>query len=273
MVYIKGGTFDMGSNKYSDEKPIHKVKVNSFYLDQYEVTKGMFRAFINTTNYQTTADIKGSAHGLKDNEWGYHKGYNWQKMGFDQSDKHPVVGVSWYDAIEYCNWRSKQENLRPCYTINGENVTCNFNANGYRLPTEAEWEYAAGGGASNRTKWAGTDTENELGKYANGSQSYTKDSYEYTAPVGSFTKNQLDLYDMSGNVWEWCWDWYDGDYYSNFSSGTAQNPIGATSGESRVVRGGSWNYYFDYYMRVAYRVSRTPDDRYYDFGFRCLRAY
>lgn len=249
MIYVEGGTFDMGSDEgFNIEKPKHKVKVNSFYLDQYEVTFNQYDAYCEATEVSKPDD----------EDWG--------------RKQHPVINVTWYDAIKYCNWRSKQESLTPCYSINGSNVSCNFNANGYRLPTEAEWEYAAGGGASNRNKWAGANNKNDLGKYANVKPYKMDDQYQYTAPVGSFLPNDLGLYDMSGNVWEWCWDWYDSDYYSSISNQTTNNPRGATNGTTRIVRGLSWSDDINL-IRVTIRSYSIPGVRGYYIGFRCLRAY
>ena len=132
----------------------------------------------------------------------------------------------------------------------------------YRLPTEAEWEYAAGGGSQNRTAWAGTDSESNVSEYGNIDSK--KDSYAYTSPVGIFKANGLGLHDMSGNVWEWCVDWY-GDYLKQ----ALTNPTGPATGTYRVLRGGSWNYTPNH-ARVAYRFTNTPDNRNDNYGFRLV---
>ena len=179
--------------------------------------------------------------------------------------------VSWYDAIEYCNKRSQKEGLTPAYNISGSGdnrtVTWNKNANGYRLPTEAEWEYACR---------AGTTTPFSTGNNVTTSQANYDGNYPYnnnakgtyrekTTPVGSFASNAWGLYDMHGNVWEWCWDWY-----GSYSSGAQTDPVGASSGSDRVFRGGSW-YYNAGYVRSAGRSGATPSYWNYGMGFRLVR--
>jgi len=247
MVFMKGGRFQMGSTDGdSDEKPVHTVIVKDFYMSKYEVTQKLYQEVMGTNP----------------SHW--------------KGDNLPVERVTWYEAVEFCNALSRKEGLTPVYTINKSRkdpnnkssyddikwtVTWNQNANGYRLPTEAEWEYAAGGGASNRTKYAGNNYESSLGNYA----WYTSNSGSKTHPVGEKQPNSLGLYDMSGNVWEWCWDWY-GDY----SSSTQTNPAGPSSGSDRVLRGGSWSNDATY-CRVAYRGDGYPSDGNYGYGFRILR--
>jgi formylglycine-generating enzyme required for sulfatase activity len=172
----------------------------------------------------------------------------------------PVEMVSWYDAVEYCNKRSLQERLTPAYTIKGTNVAWNRNANGYRLPTEAEWEYAAkgGNGSPGNYEYSGSSRADAVAWYE-------ANSKEETQPVGRKASNSLGLYDMSGNVWEWCWDWY-GDY----SSESQRDPAGSSSGSFRVLRGGSW-YYAVGYSRSASRNYANPSDADYNIGFRVVR--
>ncbi len=234
-VFVHGGTFQMGSNDGdSDEKPIHSVTVSDFYIGKYEVTQKEWK------------EIMGSNPS------------NWK------GNNLPVEKVSWYDAVEFCNKKSKAEGLTPCYTGSGKNTKCNFSANGYRLPTEAEWEYAAGGGSGSRTKWAGTNSESSLSNYA----WFSSNSGSKTHSVGGKKANELGIYDMSGNVWEWCNDWYDENYYSKSPK---NNPQGASSGERSVLRGGSWHYYVNR-CRVAdrYRNLRVYSDS--DYGFRFVRS-
>jgi len=232
MVLVDGGTFQMGSTDYSDEKPVHQVTVSSFFIGKYEVTQ---------------------------KEWQSIMGNN--PSGF-KGDNRPVEKVTWYNAVEYCNKLSKKEGLTPVYTINGNNVTCNWSANGYRLPTEAEWEYAArGGNKSKGYTYSGSNTVGNVAWYDSNSSYRTHD-------VGTKAPNELGIYDMSGNVWEWCWDWYDIFYYSNSPK---NDPKGANSGSSRVYRGGSWSRYDDY-CRVAYRFDDSPGNSYYNLGLRVLRT-
>jgi formylglycine-generating enzyme required for sulfatase activity len=234
MVLVKGGTFQMGSTEGdSDEKPVHSVTVNNFYISKYEVSQALYQEVMGTN------------------------------PSYFSGDNLPVEEVSWYDAVEFCNALSQKEGLTPVYTISGTSVSWNQNANGYRLPTEAEWEYAAGGGSSNRTKWAGTNSESRLGNYA----WYDSNSGNKTHPVGTKQPNSLGLYDMSGNVWEWCWDWHDSDYYS---SSPSTNPAGPYSGSSRVLRGGSWGLNAPS-CRVANRYNDYPSYRDSNLGFRILR--
>ena len=222
MVSIPGGTFQMGDTRnegYSSEKPVHTVTVSGFRMGKYEITQKQYQTVIGTN-----------------------------PSFFTNCDDCPVEMVSWFDAVAFCNALSDREGKQKVYTINGTTVTANLSANGYRLPTEAEWEYAAGGGSSNRTRFGnGKDIANPTEMNFYGLAAY-KEAYsvvgEYrakTIKVGSFIPNALGLYDMSGNVWEWCGDWF-GDY----SSGAQTNPVGAATaatGASRVIRGGSWGTY------------------------------
>jgi formylglycine-generating enzyme required for sulfatase activity len=277
MVFIQGGTFTMGSppseaGRDSDEDQ-HSVTMSSFYMSKYEVTVGDFRRFVNATGYKTTAETSGGGLVLSGGKLVQKSDASWQNPYFSQNDNHPVVLVSWYDAVEYCNWRSQQEGLSPAYIIdksrkdpNNRNieqesrwedgkwvaigdtlkwtVRWNPSAKGYRLPTEAEWEYACRAGTTTRY-WSGND-ETSLGGKANVADQTSKEKYNWasivnirdgyteTAPVGSFSPNPWGLYDMHGNVWEWCWDWY-----GSYTSGIQTNPEGPYAGAGRVLRGGS----------------------------------
>ena len=234
MVYVEGGTFQMGSNSNEaedDEQPVHTVRVDDFYISKYEVTQKRYKEVM---------------------------GYN--PSEFD-GENNPVDNVSWYDAVKFCNKLSRQEGLTPCYTIDGENVTCDFSANGYRLPTEAEWEYAAKGGQQSKGyKYAGSDNIDEVAWYRD-------NSGDRTHPVGQKQPNELGIYDMSGNVWEWCWDWYSDSYYSN---SLKDNPTGPSSGGRRVERGGVCSDYAGN-CRTAFRYFSNPSGSYFS-GFRILRT-
>jgi formylglycine-generating enzyme required for sulfatase activity len=256
-VRIAGGTFTMGSpaseaSRGSNETQ-HSVTISKpFYISKYEVTQ---------------------------KEWVALMGSN---PSYFKGDNLPVEQVSWYDVIEYCNKLSVKEGLTPAYTIdktrsdgnnrNGNDnvkwvVTWNRNANGYRLPTEAEWELACRAGTTTPF-YTGNNITTNHANY-NGNNPYNgnaKGVYRVkTWAVGSGTPNPWGLYDMSGNVYEWCWDWY-GEY----SSGTQTDPLGVSSGSYRVSRGVSWGD-DGQYLRSAYRNGYTPSARSNDLGFRLLR--
>ena len=284
LVRIPGGYFNMGSSEgEDDEKTVHQVYVNDFYMGKYEVTKEEFEEFHTANNYITDAEKSGGSYIWDGKNWVQKKDINWSNSNFEQTNKHPVVCISWNDAIEYCNWRSKKEGLTPVYTIKGNVVSADFNARGYRLPTEAEWEYAARSGEKGyKYSWGngtpdgkqGGNIADEAGKRINGwaEEGIWKgydDGYAYTAPVGSFEPNEFGLCDMTGNVWEWCWDWYDKDYYKNSPK---RNPQGPSSGISRVVRGGSWDTE-PKDVRAADRSLGTPDNSDNLIGFRLSRTF
>jgi len=254
MVFIKGGAFEMGGNENEDEKPVHAVSVTDFHLGKYPVTVAEFEQFVQAKKYLTDADKGDGSYVYKGNKWEKQSGVNW-KCGVDGklrplSDyNHPVIHVSWNDAVAYCEWLSEQT---------GKN---------YRLPSEAQWEYAAGGGSRNRTKWAGTNSENELEKYA----WFSKNSGNTTHPVGELAPNQLGLYDMSGNVWEWCQDSYSEKYYEECKAkGTVENPIGPVRGSHRVSRGGSWLIDAKYTRTALRNYGSRPGARYDTNGFRVV---
>jgi formylglycine-generating enzyme required for sulfatase activity len=274
MLFIRGGTFQMGSTDgESDEQPVHNVTVRDFYLGKYEVTVTEFKAFIDATGYTTDAEKKNGEGSYlwnsTDSKWELKPDINWRhdaegKLRPQSEYNHPVIHVSWNDATEYCKWLSRQSGKT------------------YRLPTEAEWEYAAGNG-SRHTKYSwgngdpsgknGGNVTDESKRPGDGSTWTTKfegynDGYWYTAPVGSYNSNDFGLHDMTGNVWEWCSDWYGADYYKNSPS---SNPTGPTSGSFRVLRGGSW-YNVPQYCRVADRSFGAPGNRGSDSGFRLART-
>lgn len=255
MVFIQGGPFEMGDtfgDGGSDEKPVHTVTVSDFYLAIHETTFDEYDAFCDATGREKPGD----------EGWG--------------RGRRPVINVSWDDAVEYCNWRSQQERLQEVYTISGSNVTANWNANGYRLPTEAEWEFAARQRGQKVRFGNGENTADPKNINFDGS-SNDKKPYSIagvfrkkTVPVGSLSRpNNLGLHDMSGNVWEWCWDWYDKEYYKK--SNNTHDPKGPDSGSDRVLRGGSWFYDPDY-ARCAYRYDNRPSSRVLFYGFRLART-
>ncbi len=253
MVKIPCGTFQMGSNDvfgYSYDKPVHSVTISDFYIGKYEVTNEEYCCFLNdygsdevkSGEYSGQIMIYTHSRGVQKNrsKWESASGY----------DKYPVIYVTWYGANEYCKWLSRKM---------GKN---------YRLPTEAEWEYAAGGGSPHQ-KYAGTNNENFLGAYAwyyKNSTSYLLGSYCYdsneTHKVGTIRPNRYGLYDMSGNVWEWCSDWFE-----SYSSSSQTNPQGASSGSHRVFRGGCWSNAASL-CRVANRNFKDPTYSSSNLGFR-----
>src|SRR3972149_84186 len=266
MVFVKGGCYQMGDTfgdsestedsmhkgrhyKRSSEKPVHEVCVDDFYMGKYEVTVGEFREFVNVTGYITEGEVGdgcsvyGGREWKKDagKEWKEDKGKDWRNPGFYQNDNHPVCCVSWNDAAAYIEW---------LYGKTGKS---------YRLPTEAEWEYAARSGGK-AEKWAGTNDESELSDYA----WYSKNSESKTHPVGQKKPNGLGLYDMTGNLWEWCSDWYDENYYSNSPK---YNPKGVDNSGFRVLRGGTW-YNAPRRLRTSVRADRNHDKRSNSSGFR-----
>jgi formylglycine-generating enzyme required for sulfatase activity len=259
LVYVPGGTFTMGrttGSGYSDELPTHSVTLNSFYIGKYEVTQAEYAQYMQP-------------------------GFSWTS-NYGLGDNYPAYYVSWYAILKYCNLRSMAEGLTPVYTISGSTnpanwgnvptsissatwnaAICNWGANGYRLPTEAEWEYAARG-ATNTPDYlySGSDYVGTVAWY-NGNNTPNG-----SKPVGTKAPNGLGLYDMSGNLWEWCWDWYSSSYYS---SSPSSNPTGPASGSHRVRRGGYWHYYADY-CRVASRTFDFPGTTHVDNGFRVCRT-
>jgi len=232
LIQVECGTFIMGSTNDSDKaKPVHQVTVQPFYIGKYEVTQKEWKDVMGTN----------ASH------------YN--------GDNLPVEMITWHDAIEYCNKRSVKEGLTPAYTVNGQNVTWNKKADGYRLPTEAEWEYAARGGNNGSAEfiYSGSNTVDDVAWYSENSGNKTHE-------VGQKKPNDLGLYDMSGNVWEWCWDWYEG-----YPNEPQTDPSGALTGSTRIPRGGP---YYDgaSQQRVAYRGAREPSYLYNSIGLRVVRS-
>lgn len=244
LIQVKGGTFKMGSKTSDtsaelDEQKEHSVTLNTFEISKFEVTVWEWKQFIKANKIKMP--IKPS--------WG------WQ-------DNYPINGITWNEAIAYCNWLSTKEKLQPCYSKKGPNFVCNFKASGYRLPTEAEWEFAAKGGTNSKGfRYSGSDKLEDVAwhKANSNGQPHT---------VGTKLPNELGIYDMSGNVWEWCWDWYNKDFYK-LEKG--DNPKGPEMGERRTVRGGSWDSKSNY-VRPANRISTIPSKTHEFYGFRIART-
>ena len=232
MALIPSGSFEMGDHLDNVERalPVHTVELDAFYMDVNEVTVGQFKQFIQLS--------------------GYNYEGNWLDVDkHSPTADHPMIYVTWYDAMAYSKWAGK------------------------RLPTEAEWEYAARGGLiGKRYPWA--DAESVARKYANYYGTGGKDRWnKSSAPVGKFKPNKYGLYDMAGNVWEFCADWYNEKYYKNSPT---KNPLGPDTGQlfdwggpCRVLRGGSWHSAASA-LNVAFRGFSIPDDRHYFTGFRCV---
>jgi len=286
LVYIPAGEFKMGSGEstaalkiafpkinpkdYKDEHPLHQVRISRpFYMAADPVTVGQFRKFVDDTKYRTDLerDAKGGKGytGDEDVPFVTNSRYSWRNTGFDQTDKHPVVDVSWNDAIAFCRWLSKKEGRT------------------YRLPTEAEWECAARAGANGRYCF-GDGPEGDLAKQGNVADGalaaklgadFAKDrgavkpsdGYPFTSPVGSFPANKWGLRDMSGNVAQWCSDWYGADYYG---AAPVADPPGPQSGTFRVLRGATW-ISGPVSCRVAARTAVLPGTGDVTYGFRVVR--
>lgn len=228
MVLLQGGLLKMGSAEgYDYEQPIHDVLIDSFYIDEAEVTNAQFRKFVEATGHKTDAE-KVMAR------------LDWQTYATPDRDDHPVVLVSWNDAVAYAKWAGK------------------------RLPTEAEWEYAARGGLIGKKYPWGDEPPARKANFDRG----RKTDILPTEPAGSYEPNGYGLYNMAGNVAEWCQDWYESDYYKK---SPPRNPTGPSSGQSRVIRGGSWYTDFNQ-LRNSARISESPEGYEFDRGFRCAKS-
>ena len=216
----------------TDESPQHRVTVSSFYISKFEVTQ---------TEYEQIMGVNPSQH---------------------KGEDLPADSVTWLNAVDYCNRRSVAEGLTPAYTIDGNNVTWNREANGYRLPTEAEWEYACRAGTT--TPFYSGDNVDDAGWHRGNTM---RDRMRSTFPVGQKIPNAWGLYDMHGNVLEWCWDWF-----APYTAEPKVDPIGAASSPrgARVYRGGCWDYQAAW-CRSAYRFGNRPTFRMFYVGFRPAR--
>lgn len=255
---------DGGPKSISDEMPEHRVRITRpILLAIHELTVEQFRKFVDATGYRTDAEQgkrRASGWNQNSNEDAFHDFFNWRNPGFAQGEDHPVVDVSWNDAQEFCRWLRR---LEPRV---------------YRLPTEAEWEYACRAGT---TTWfsCGNDPE-ELVSIANvndrsawrvwgmlsggGAFLQADDDYAFTYPVGKFRPNAWGLYDMHGNAWEWCQDWYGSGYYE---VSPRDDPTGPTRGDKRICRGGSWGSAARR-CRAAYRNQGYENESRHFIGFR-----
>jgi formylglycine-generating enzyme required for sulfatase activity len=252
LVRIEPGSFQMGTTKeqidqllrlfldferewFDDEQPQHRVQITRpFFLGTHPVTQGQYKAIMGTN----PSHFKGS-------------------------DDLPVECVSWLDAVSFCNKMSEKDKRTPFYRINGTDVA-DVGGNGYRLPTEAEWEYACRAGMAGLFPWG--DDIGKLGEHA----WFSDNSHGKTHPVGQKRPNAWGLYDMLGNVWEWCADWYDAKYYA-LSPSVAVDPPGPPQASYRVSRGGGWHR-VPRYARSADRSRDVPEGRHYDLGFRLARV-
>jgi len=244
-VPVKGGCYRMG-NVFGDgennEQPAHQVCVDDFYMGRHEVTVGEFRKFATITGYRTEAEKGDGCSVWIAGKWVADKGKNWRLPGFLQDDRHPVVCVSWNDAMAFADWMSGTAGRK------------------YRLPTEAEWEYAARSGGRDE-KWAGTSSEPDVGGYA-----WSKENAgDKTNPAGGKKPNGVGLYDMSGNVFEWVGDWYAPNYYG---ISPKLNPAGPPDGGEKVLRGGSWDNRLRNIRTTNRRRSAEPGSRLTSDGFR-----
>ena len=267
-VLIPAGSFQMGSWNYcslfASSIPVHQVTITKdFYMGKYEVTQAEYEKYCSYGSRSPSSD-------------------------YGDGDNYPAYYVSWYDALVYCNKRSVAEGLTPCYSIDGSKdpaawgevpteiddplrdtwdaATCDFSANGYRLPTEAEWEYAARAGDNtvDSFTFSGTSAINKLGKYAWVYHNSNRQAHK----VGTKWPNVFGLYDMNGNVCEWCWNWYTKSYDVETEGGS--NPTGASSGFFRVFRGGGWNFLAEN-CAVSIRSVDYPHIPSNTVGFRVVR--
>jgi formylglycine-generating enzyme len=252
---------------FKDEYPGHLVRITKpFYMGMYEVTVGDFKKFTTGSGYKTEPETDGQGG------WGYNAQsgqcegrnpqFNWQSPGFPQTDAHPVLNVTWNDAQEFCRWLSRKEGKT------------------YGLPTEAQWEYACR--AQTTTRYNNGDDPLDLIKVANVLDAKGRTTFphvqeltflpgeelHFTVPVGEKKPNRFGLYDMHGNIWEWCADWYGEDYYANSPT---DDPLGPQDGKQRVRRGGAWNS-FPLWARASFRNWNTQTSRCVNLGFRVIIA-
>jgi formylglycine-generating enzyme required for sulfatase activity len=269
MIFVEGGTFMMGNPRTTgeykgdtDEKPVHKVTVGTFYICENEVTVKQYKEYCTATGVKMPSE--------PDEEWldshlDTKKLYaSSGKKWWGWNDLFPIHNVNWFSAVEYCNWLSHKENLEKCYTKNADGGwELDRTKNGYRLPTEAEWEFAARGGKKSMNYiFSGSNSLNEVAWY--------DETSLLSGPQKIKTKkpNELGIYDMSGNVWEWCSDYYKADYYSGSPE---KDPFFSVSMSYRVIRGGSWHYSGDLATTTG-RDGPEPAYTNFNYGFRLVRS-
>ncbi|MEW5676118.1 SUMF1/EgtB/PvdO family nonheme iron enzyme [Flavobacterium enshiense] len=246
MVMVEGGTFKMSPKENavdvkSKKKIAYDIAVSSFEMSKFEVTVADWRAYV--TENKLNMPAKPS--------WGWN-------------DEYPITNITWSDAVKFCNWLSKTNGLKPAYTKSGGKYVCDFNANGYRLPTDAEWEYAAkGGNKSKNFKYSGSDDIEMIAWYS-------ENSRKSPQKIGTKLANELGLYDMSGNAWEWCYDYYSPIFHKVEKR---QNPTGPDRGEKRCIRGGSWDSSkLEYLKPTTNQLNWNPNTTNEFFGFRVVRT-
>jgi formylglycine-generating enzyme required for sulfatase activity len=300
MALIPAGSFEMGrhvGNGYSDELPVHPVNLDAFYMDIHEVTILEFANYLNNALARGEVTVNGNGAVVQVGVGGKvvcdtnaSDGVShllWDGTSFSADPSHPVMGswadhpmvkISWYGACAYANGKSRDAGLDPCY--DESDWSCDFTKNGYRLPTEAEWEYAARGGEHNpyyRFPW-GDSIDGSKANYQSSGDPYEGAAYPETTPAGYYDGGQVPagsdmangygLYDMIGNIWEWCWDRYHSDYYSNSPT---DNPTGPATGWYRVLRGDD-RFADSLFIRVAAREAETQVIRYSSIGMRVVAA-
>ena len=294
MVLIPAGEFEMGDH-YGigsiDEHPVHLVYLDAFYADVYEVTNQRYAAYLNASYAEGRVKVTFGGDVLQVGGAGKKlcetttassgARITWDGVSFGVSagkEDHPMARVTWYGACTYANHLSRDHGLTPCYDVSYLTWTCDFDADGFRLPTEAEWEYAARGGEHNPYylyPWGNT-VDGSHTNYANSGDPYESGPTPWTTPVGYYDGNQTPpggdmangygLYDMSGNVSEWCWDSFDPSYYSN---SPYDNPTGPpTSSWYCVRRGGGWDSIYTTYLRSAKRYGTSTAKLNGHIGFR-----
>ena len=232
LIFVKGGQFKMGcAQAGGDEVPVHNVHLSDFYIGKYEVTVAQYRAFCNATGHTFPSPPPSGWYEEHD------KAIKWQ-----WNDTYPIVNISYYDAKAYCKWLSE---------LTGDK---------YDLPTEAQWEYAARGGQLSKSyTYAGSNDIDEVAWYDETTNE------KGVKQVGRLKPNELGIYDMSGNVWEWCLD-----FYGKYTASSQRDPQGPSRGDFRVVRGGSW-YYVDDMARITGRDGPKPTFADFNYGFRVVK--